>query len=101
MGPKRGWFEDGQISYEATMFNGVFHGRKREWHPNGQIAEDGYFELGFELRHKQWDDEGTLIDEFELDKDDPNYKRLEKYREAYKADLAENEQYQARQQGEE
>jgi antitoxin component YwqK of YwqJK toxin-antitoxin module len=88
VGPKRGWFEDGQLSYEASMFNGVFHGKKREWHRNGQLAEDSDYELGFELRHTRWDAEGKLIEEFELAKTDPGYARLEKYREAYKVDLA-------------
>jgi antitoxin component YwqK of YwqJK toxin-antitoxin module len=100
VGLKRGWFENGQPSYEVFMFNGVFHGKKREWHRNGQLAEDSDYELGFELRHKRWDEEGELIEEFELDKDDPGYKRLEKFREAYKVDLAEDEERRAREERE-
>ena len=91
MGPKRGWYETGQPSYEALMFNGVFHGTKREWHRNGQLAEEAEYELGFELRRSNWAADGNLIGKSELDKNDPGYKRLEKYREAYKVDLAEEE----------
>jgi antitoxin component YwqK of YwqJK toxin-antitoxin module len=100
VGLKRGWFKNGQPSYEASMFRGVLHGKNREWHSNGQLAEDSDYELGFELRHKRWDEKGKLIEEFELDKNDPGYKRLEKYREAYKVDLAEYEERRAEEQRE-
>jgi antitoxin component YwqK of YwqJK toxin-antitoxin module len=83
-GLKRGWwYATGGLSYEAPMFRGVYHGKKREWHRNGQLAEETDYEVGFKRRQKLWDENGNLIEEFELDKNDPNYKRIELYRRAY------------------
>jgi antitoxin component YwqK of YwqJK toxin-antitoxin module len=91
MGLRRAWYPSGQLQHEYHMFRGVFHGKKREWHDNGRLAEEADYELGFKLRSKCWDEDGNLIEEFELDKNDPDYQRLEKYREAYKDDLEEEE----------
>jgi antitoxin component YwqK of YwqJK toxin-antitoxin module len=90
-GQRRGWFPSGTPSYEEEMLMGVYHGKKREWHPNGQLAEEAEYELGVELRHKLWDEEGNLIEEFELDENDPAYERLKVERETYKEEIeAEN-----------
>jgi len=83
-GLKRGWFPSGAPKYEYEMLMGLYHGKKREWHPNGQLAEDADYELGFDLRHKLWDEDGNLIEEFEYDENDPAYDKLKLNRETYK-----------------
>jgi len=90
-GPARAWFESGQLQQDYQMFRGVFHGKKRDWHENGQLAEEADYEIGFRLRSKSWDEDGNLIEEFELDKNDPDYQRLEEHRTAYKMDLEDEE----------
>jgi antitoxin component YwqK of YwqJK toxin-antitoxin module len=91
MGLRRAWYPSGTLWHEYHMFRGVFHGKKREWHDNGQLAEEADYEIGFKLRSKAWDEYGNLIEEFELDKNDPDYERLEQYRAAYKMELEEEE----------
>lgn len=86
-GLKRGWFDTGALSHESPIFLGVLHGKKREWHRNGQLSEEGDYELGFALRRKRWDEDGKLIEEYELKETDANYKELQKYQEIYKDDL--------------
>jgi len=73
------------------MLMGTYHGKKREWHPNGQLAEEADYELGFELRHKLWDEDGNLIEEFERDENDPAYEELKEERETYKEEIEEEE----------
>src|SRR6476659_4360421 len=86
-GPRRGWFPSGSPSYEEEMLVGVYNGKKREWHPNGQLAEEADYELGVELRHKLWDEDGNLTEEFELPENDPAYEHLKVERETYKEEI--------------
>jgi hypothetical protein len=86
-GLKRGWYPSGAPKYEYWMLMGTQHGKKREWHPNGQLAEEADYELGFDLRHKFWDKDGNLIEEFERDKNDPAYEQLKSERETYKEEI--------------
>jgi len=88
-GLKRGWFDSGTLAHESPMFLGVLHGKKREWHRNGQLAEEGDYELGFPLGKKRWDENGKLIEEYELKETDPDYKKLQEYRQIFKVDLEE------------
>ena len=90
-GLRRGWFPSGTPSYEEEMLMGLYHGKKREWHPNGQLAEEADYELGFDLRHKLWDEDGNLIEEFERDENDPAYEELKLQRETYKEEIEEEE----------
>jgi antitoxin component YwqK of YwqJK toxin-antitoxin module len=87
-GMKRGWNVPDQLYYEGRFFRGVLHGKQREWHSNGQLAEDGDFEFGFVLRKKRWDDEGNLLEEYELKETDPDYASLQDYRRMYRDELA-------------
>jgi hypothetical protein len=86
-GLKRGWFSSGALNYEYWMLMGTYHGKKREWHPNGQLAEESDYELGFDLRHRYWDKDGTLIEEFERPESDPAYEQLKSERETYKDEI--------------
>jgi antitoxin component YwqK of YwqJK toxin-antitoxin module len=86
-GIKRGWHAPDEPAYQDQLFMGVLHGTKREWHRNKRLAEEGDYELGFRLRRKRWDENGNLLEEFELKETDPGYEELEKYRAIYKDDL--------------
>lgn len=89
VGLSRAWFETGAIRHEHPMFRGVFHGTTRDWHDNGQLAEEADYEFGHDLYHKRWDKDGNLIEEYHMDKSSPAYKEVEEYREAYKDELDE------------
>jgi antitoxin component YwqK of YwqJK toxin-antitoxin module len=90
-GLTRGWYPSGAPKYEYLMLMGVYHGKNRRWHPNGQLAEEADYELGFDLRHKHWDKDGNLIEEFERDKNDPAFEQLKVQRETYKEEIEEEE----------
>jgi antitoxin component YwqK of YwqJK toxin-antitoxin module len=87
-GMKREWYAPGEPYYEGRLFMGVLHGKKREWHRNGRLAEEGDYELGFAVRQKRWDEDGNLVEDFELKETDPDYETLQEYRRIYKDDLA-------------
>jgi antitoxin component YwqK of YwqJK toxin-antitoxin module len=84
----RTWYLPGLPFQESHLFMGTKHGKAREWYNNGQLKEEGDYELGFALRKKRWDADGYLIESYELKETDPEYKRLESFREIYKDDLA-------------
>jgi antitoxin component YwqK of YwqJK toxin-antitoxin module len=88
-GLRRGWFPSGTPYYEEEMLMGVYHGKKREWHPDGQLAEEADYELGVKLRQKLWDEDGVLIEEFELEEDDPAYEELRLKRQTYEEEIEE------------
>ena len=76
-GMKRGWNIPDKLYYEGCFYRGVLHGKQREWHANGQLAEEGDYELGFVLRKRRWDEDGNLLNEYELQETDPDYKTLQ------------------------
>lgn len=76
-------FPGGQPYKHSRLFAGVRHGQHRQWHFSGQLAEEADYELGFLLRRKKWDEDGDLIDDFELEASDPEFKDLERTRETY------------------
>ena len=86
-GWSRTWYLPGKPFQERQLFMGTTHGKDREWYPNGQLKEEGDYELGFALRRKRWDEAGNVTEEYELKETDPRYQELEEYREIYKDDL--------------
>lgn len=83
-------FPGGKPYKHSRLFIGVRHGQHRQWHFNGQLAEEADYELGVVIRRKRWDEDGELIDDFEIDADDREYKSLETNRETYR-DLLQKE----------
>src|SRR5262245_5956219 len=66
-GLKREWAgPDKRLLYEGEFRGGVLHGRKRRWTDDGTLIEDGEYEYGIALWEKMWDEDGNLIDEYEL-----------------------------------
>ena len=61
------------------------YGNCRKWHANGQLAEDGNYEWGVRLNEKEYNEQGTLINEFVMDPADPTsqYRILLKFRDVY------------------
>src|ERR1700753_918397 len=73
-----------KLSLEDAMWLGVMHGKSREWFLNGKLAEEKDYELGILVRQKFWDEEGKLIESYEMVKEDPEYQELQDYRKIYK-----------------
>ncbi|WP_060048285.1 toxin-antitoxin system YwqK family antitoxin [Burkholderia ubonensis] len=82
-GTTKEWYEPGRPMREATFFKGVLHGRAREWHKNGQLAEDGEYEYGITLWEKSWDENGGLLEDFQLTEEDEDFQVLQQYRAIY------------------
>jgi hypothetical protein len=80
-GTQREWFAPDQLLTEAEMQAGAVHGKQRFWHRNGKLAEEGEYEFGVTLRRKKWDEDGKLVEEFELKQEpESNFDFLEKLR---------------------
>ena len=59
-GPQRGWYRDGSKKSEVTAVNGLAVGTAREWHPNGQLAEESEFnDRGEMVRVQRWHEDGS------------------------------------------
>lgn len=85
-GMSKEWYGPEQPKVEAPYFKGVLHGRAREWHRNGQVAEDGEYEYGIAHWKQEWDENGTLTDEYRLSETEPDFETLRHYRELYGRD---------------
>jgi antitoxin component YwqK of YwqJK toxin-antitoxin module len=56
------FYNDGQLSYEGSYFQGNPDQRHKYYYPNGVLKEEQYYELG--IREKNWkkyDEEGNLV----------------------------------------
>lgn len=91
-GLARVWYLPGKLFQERQLFMGTLHGKEREWYPSGQLKEEGDYELGFAVRRKRWDEDGELLEDFQLKETDPKFKRLERFRQIYKDDLERDKQ---------
>lgn len=85
-GQMRSWSPSGQLEEETTYYNGVTYGPDREWDEAGRLRREAFIEYSFLVREKKWDENGQLIEEFEIAPDDPNYSLLQKFRAVYGAD---------------
>jgi antitoxin component YwqK of YwqJK toxin-antitoxin module len=79
-GLERHWFAVDKLRYEAELQRGVVHGKERVWYPDGQLKEEGDYEFGITLRRKKWDEDGNLVEDFELKETDSNYNLLQTLR---------------------
>lgn len=82
-GPTKEWYRTGQPMVDSTLLMGQLHGRAREWHANGQLAEDGEYEYGLTLWEKKWDENGRIINDYQMRESDPDYQTLQHYRALY------------------
>lgn len=80
-GLERHWFRPGNLEYEAEMQRGVLYGKKRSWNSDGKINEEGDYEHGITLRRRKWDEDGNLVENFELKQTDSNFNLLQQFRE--------------------
>jgi antitoxin component YwqK of YwqJK toxin-antitoxin module len=76
-------YRSGQLYAESHYYRDVLHGQAREWHENGQLAEDGEYEYGIALWQKKWSEDGTLLEEYKLAEGDSNYAMLQSFRRIY------------------
>lgn len=81
-GPGREFFETELLAEECTMWWGMFHGERRQWHDNGQLLQEADYDAGLELRRTCWDEDGAVVDEYAFESD-PVYQPGERLFAAY------------------
>jgi antitoxin component YwqK of YwqJK toxin-antitoxin module len=69
-GMLREYSSSGRLLAEVPYKDGVLHGLGRWWHDNGQPAREKDVQAGTVLRRREWDEDGNLVDEYQLDAND-------------------------------
>lgn len=82
-GDTREWYAPGVPMVASCFERDVLHGRAREWHRNGQLAEDGEYAYGIALWEETWDEDGRLLTSRTLEEGDPAHARLAELRRIY------------------
>ncbi len=83
-GAYRSFYENGSIKCQQMMAYGFVAGKMECFYENGNTKSLSYNELGIRLSCKEWDENGNLIVDKELNPDDSNYKILLMRREDFK-----------------
>ena len=76
----REWYENGVLKFEKSYLGESLHGVSKYWHPNGQLKDESVFEYAICLESKEWDENGRLVREFQIQPTDPAYQYLEQKR---------------------
>ena len=75
-GPRRTWYESGQLKSEEYHYKGLRHGPVRQWDEGGQLRLEASYRFQIVLSRKRWEADGTLSETFTLTPDHPAYARL-------------------------
>jgi len=84
------FYDDGNIKSKQYMRHGQTKGKREKWYANGQLKSIAEYELGICLSYKEWDLNGSLINE-QLEPKEGMKKILVKNREFYKRLYGEKE----------
>jgi antitoxin component YwqK of YwqJK toxin-antitoxin module len=79
-GLSREWYHDGRLCSESSFVREWAHGRFRQWHGNGQLAEQQEYEWGVLHCRKAWDEEGRLLEDYTLAESSPEFTMLKERR---------------------
>jgi hypothetical protein len=75
-GVARDWHENGQLKLEEGRLGGGLHGVARLWDPDGQLRREARGEFGIRIASREWDRQGNLVNEYELQPAGGNYQEL-------------------------
>lgn len=84
-GKSKSWHKDGNLFAECEMFQDALHGFAREWSANGQLISEIKAEYGIVLRERRWNEQGELLEDYELKETDSDFTQLLEYRKLYGA----------------
>ncbi|MBW3502426.1 toxin-antitoxin system YwqK family antitoxin [Janthinobacterium sp. NKUCC08_JDC] len=79
-GVSREWSNSGDLIREEWFALNSLHGPSREWHDNGSIKIDSLYELGICINKKEWDKNGNIIKNYQIDEGGPQFSTLKKLR---------------------
>jgi hypothetical protein len=79
-GPARDWYASGVLKGESWFRDNVQHGIAREYDNGGNLLSETSCEYGIMVFKSERNQEGCMIQTFEIDREDQNFARLERYR---------------------
>ena len=82
-GVSREWYRGGQLAFEGTLRNGGLHGVERHWHVNGVLSSESFGEYGILVKRQRWNEQGKLLEEYELLEDSPDWRMIRELRKKY------------------
>lgn len=77
-GAFRVWSASGKVVSEYYHDGGGLHGPYREWYPSGRLRLDAYYEHGYATRKKSFAEDGSVLEDEQLDPESPNAARLKR-----------------------
>jgi antitoxin component YwqK of YwqJK toxin-antitoxin module len=72
------YFENGNIESISEYKNGLLHGLTKNYYETGELQEDSFFEFGICVSHKIYNKNGTIEEKYVLEKNNSDYKILER-----------------------
>ena len=76
----RQWYEAGKLEDEYHYGRYGLHGPKREWYPSGQMKSDALYEYAILLSQKEWDAQGHLTRDYQIEETSADYIELQRRR---------------------
>ncbi|MEO1162828.1 MAG: hypothetical protein AAFV98_03505 [Chloroflexota bacterium] len=70
------WSLSGTLIVEEAWQSGYLHGLLQEWFEDGNLKRQAEFELGTRVSDKRWNQEGRLVESFEISEKDADYRFL-------------------------
>jgi antitoxin component YwqK of YwqJK toxin-antitoxin module len=71
----------GELRGEETSRRNGRTGLSRWWYPNGKLERETTFEHSIRVAEKEWNEQGAIVRDLVLKKEDPLFEILEKSRE--------------------
>lgn len=87
-GPSWERYLNGAMYAESHYFRDILHGRAREWHEDGQLAEDGEYEYRYALWSKKWTPSGDLVNDYRLSESSSAFEGLQHLRQVFAGEAA-------------
>jgi antitoxin component YwqK of YwqJK toxin-antitoxin module len=82
-GPSRDWYPSGQLKGETMYRANARHGHNREFREDGSLSLEEIYEYGVLVRSSTFDEQGRVIESYEISEDHPNFAYLERLREQF------------------
>ncbi|AWQ14959.1 toxin-antitoxin system YwqK family antitoxin [Bacillus velezensis] len=77
------FYENGNKKSEKEYRYGQLHGKSIIWFENGRKKSEQQYEHSILICEKSWDEEGNLLNQYELDTSSPHFEILESRRETH------------------
>jgi antitoxin component YwqK of YwqJK toxin-antitoxin module len=79
-GPARDYAPSGRLLSEELFHDGVLQGLSRYWSEDGRLRREQLAEFGTVMWRKDYDEHGNVVDEYQLDEDSYEARRVRELR---------------------